>query len=74
MSANGDQVVLGINAAYHESSAALLIGDRIVFAVEEERLSRVKHAKPALVSNTDELPWLAIQACLNAGGLGRLSD
>lgn len=74
MSANGDQVVLGINAAYHESSAALLIGDRIVFAVEEERLSRVKHAKPALVSNPDELPWLAIQACLNAGGLGSLSD
>lgn len=74
MSATGDQIVLGINAAYHESSAALLIGNRLVFAVEEERLSRVKHAKPALVSNPDKLPWLAIEACLKAGGLGSLND
>lgn len=74
MSANDDQIVLGINAAYHESSAALLIGDRLVFAVEEERLSRIKHAKQALVSNPDELPWRAIRACLSAGGLSSLRD
>jgi len=74
MSAHRDHITLGINAAYHESAAALLIGDRLVCAVEEERLSRIKHAKPAFVSNPDELPWRAIQACLDAGGLNSLSD
>ena len=36
----------------------------VVFAVEEERFTRVKHAKQARVSNPDELPWNAIRACL----------
>lgn len=68
------RTVLGINAAYHESAAALIVDDTVVFAVEEERLSRVKHAKRALVSNPHELPWRAIQACLNAAGLDSLLD
>ena len=74
MSIPQNSIILGINAAYHESSAALLVGDTIVYAVEEERLSRVKHAKPALVSNPDELPWRAIRACLDAADLDGLAD
>jgi carbamoyltransferase len=58
------RLVLGINCAYHESSAALVRGDKLVFAVEEERFTRTKHAKQARVSNPDELPWNAIRACL----------
>ena len=57
-------LVLGINCAYHESAAALLRGGKLVFAIEEERFTRIKHAKKALVSNPDELPWNAIRECL----------
>ncbi len=39
-------------------------GDQVIFAVEEERFSRTKHAKQARVTNPDELPWNAIRACL----------
>ncbi|MDB5385694.1 MAG: hypothetical protein JWM11_1340 [Planctomycetaceae bacterium] len=74
LSASEKRIILGINAAYHESSAAIIVGDTVVHAVEEERLSRVKHAKPALVSNPDELPWRAIRSCLDAADLESLSD
>ena len=60
-------LVLGINAAYHQSSAAICRGTELLFAVEEERFSRIKHAKPARVDNPDELPWKAIEACCAAG-------
>ena len=46
------RLVLGINCAYHESSAALVRGDEVVFAVEEERFTRTKHAKQARASRT----------------------
>ena len=58
------RLVLGINCAYHESSAALVRGEEVVFAAEEERFTRIKHAKQARVTNPDELPWNAIRACL----------
>jgi len=60
------RLILGINSAYHESAAALVEDREVVFAIEEERLTRRKHAKPARVSNPDELPWNAIRACLAA--------
>jgi carbamoyltransferase len=62
-------LVLGINSAYHESAAALARGGELIFAVEEERYTRVKRAKPARIDNPDQLPWNAIQACLDAGGV-----
>lgn len=57
-------VILGINSAYHEPSAALLMDGEIMAAAEEERFSRVKHGKRALPGNSDELPWRAIDFCL----------
>ena len=66
-------LILGINSAYHESAAALLRGDEVVCAVEEERFTRVKHGKPARIDNPDALPWRAIEACLQAAG-ARLGD
>src|SRR5918997_4148580 len=42
--------VLGINAIYHDPSAALVIDGRVVAAAEEERFSRRKHGKRPL-------PW-----------------
>lgn len=62
-------LVLGINAAYHQSAAALCRGTELLFAVEEERFSRIKHAKAARVDNPDELPWQAIDACCQAAGI-----
>ncbi|HLL17766.1 MAG TPA: carbamoyltransferase N-terminal domain-containing protein, partial [Rubrivivax sp.] len=38
-------VTLGINAAYHDSSAAVVVDGVLVAAAEEERFSRIKHAK-----------------------------
>lgn len=34
--------ILGISAYYHDSAIAILQDDRILFALQEERLSRVK--------------------------------
>jgi carbamoyltransferase len=53
--------VLGVSAFFHDSAACLLRDGEIVFAVEEERLSRVKH--------DHAWPERAIAACLEAGGV-----
>jgi carbamoyltransferase len=54
--------VLGISAFYHDAAACLLRDGEIVLAVEEERLSRVKH--------DHGYPERAIAACLDAAGIG----
>ncbi len=68
------RLILGVNCAYHESAAALVRDGEVSFAIEEERLTRTKHAKTAQVTNPDELPWNAIRACLAAGPGAVLSD
>ncbi len=50
-------IILGLNCYGHDSSASLLIDGKLVFAVEEERLSRIKH--------DGRFPVLSIQACLD---------
>jgi carbamoyltransferase len=65
--------ILGINAVFHESSAAIVVDGKVVAACEEERFTRIKHAKEARVDNPHELPEMAIQFCLNYAGL-RPSD
>ncbi|MCU0664032.1 MAG: carbamoyl transferase [Myxococcota bacterium] len=62
-------VILGVNSAYHESSACLLKDGRILSAVEEERFNRVKHAKRSRVDNPDELPWASIEFVLAHAGV-----
>ncbi|MCG1043304.1 carbamoyltransferase [Mycetohabitans sp. B8] len=61
--------ILGINSAYHESSASLVIDGKIVAAVEEERFTRIKHAKEASVTGPAELPEHSIRFCLSYAGL-----
>ncbi|MDD2999156.1 MAG: carbamoyltransferase N-terminal domain-containing protein, partial [Candidatus Riflebacteria bacterium] len=61
--------ILGINSAYHESAAALLIDGKLVCFVEEERINRIKHAKQSRVDNPHVLPEGAIRACLDYAGL-----
>ena len=53
--------VLGVSAGYHDAAAALVIDGRIIAAVQEERLSRVK--------NDSSLPTRAIAACLAMGDI-----
>jgi len=62
--------LLGINSAYHESSACLVHDGELVTAVEEERFSRVKHGKRSTIDNPAELPLHAIRHCLAAAGIG----
>jgi carbamoyltransferase len=66
--------ILGINCAYHESSACILRDGKLVAAVEEERFNRIKHAKSAKPHNADELPIQAIEFCLKQVGLNSLSE
>lgn len=62
-------VFLGINAAYHESAVAFVQGGQVLFALEEERINRIKHGKVALSNNPDQLPWKALSVALEAMNL-----
>jgi carbamoyltransferase len=61
--------VLGINAVFHDSAAALVVDGRTVAAAEEERFSRRKHGKRPVPFSAWELPEQAITWCLAEGGL-----
>src|SRR3989344_4588584 len=66
--------ILGLNSAYHDSSACLVEDGRVVAMAEQERFDkRIKHAKQARVGNPDELPEQAIEHCLEMAGI-TLSD
>src|SRR5579863_10327573 len=58
-------IILGINAYHANASAAIAVDGRLIAAVEEERLNRVKYAAG--------LPVRAIQWCLDAAG-AKLTD
>ncbi len=61
--------ILGLNSAYHESSACLIKDGLLVAIAEEERFNRKKHAKAARVDNPDELPMKALEYCLEKAGI-----
>ncbi|MBL8916635.1 MAG: hypothetical protein JNM17_38395 [Archangium sp.] len=57
--------VLGVSAWYHDSAAALVVGQDLVAAAQEERFSRIRHDA--------SVPLHAIRFCLERGGL-KLED
>lgn len=61
--------LLGVNAIFHDPSAAVVVDGRIVAAAEEERFSRRKHGKRPVPFAAWELPEQAIRWCLKAAGL-----
>ncbi|UGY91606.1 carbamoyltransferase [Streptomyces gobiensis] len=61
--------ILGINAVFHDSAAALVIDGRTVAAAEEERFSRRKHAKRPVPFSAWELPEQSAAWCLREAGL-----
>lgn len=54
--------LLGISAYYHDSAAALIKGEEIVAAAQEERFTRKKH--------DSGFPENAVRYCLSEGGVG----
>ena len=64
---------LGINAAFHDSSACLVEDGQVVAAVEEERFTRIKHGKRPVPFSTWELPFHAIDYCLREAAI-QLTD
>jgi carbamoyltransferase len=61
--------VLGVNAAFHDPSAALVIDGVTVAAAEEERFNRRKHGKAPVPFTTWEVPQQAAAWCLEHAGL-----
>ncbi len=55
------RVILGINANHADSSACIMINGKIIAAIEEERLNRIKHYSG--------YPIEAIHKCLSIGKL-----
>ena len=55
-------LVMGISCYYHDSAVAVVDDREIIFAIQEERLSRVKH--------DPRFPVLAIGHALEACGIG----
>ncbi|MFL6679643.1 MAG: carbamoyltransferase, partial [Burkholderiaceae bacterium] len=62
-------ITLGINAAFHDSAAALVRDGELVAAAEEERFSRIKHGKRPVPFSAWELPFAAIDYCLREAGV-----
>tara|TARA_B100001123_G_C15344266_1_gene1036299 strand:- start:8733 stop:10469 length:1737 start_codon:yes stop_codon:yes gene_type:complete len=54
-------IILGLNANHADSSACILINGKLEFAIEEERINRIKHWAG--------LPCESIKACLKNTGL-----
>ena len=61
--------VLGVNAIFHDPSAALVVDGRVVAAAEEERFTRRKHGKRPVPFSAWELPEQAMRWCLAEAGL-----
>ncbi|WP_112239099.1 carbamoyltransferase family protein [Kribbella monticola] len=61
--------VLGVNAIFHDPSAALVVDGQVVAAAEEERFSRRKHGKRPVPWSAWELPEQSMRWCLDAAGL-----
>jgi carbamoyltransferase len=49
-------IQLGLSGFYHDSAAALVVDGKVICAIEEEKLSRIKH--------DSSFPFKAIQWCL----------
>ncbi len=62
-------LTLGINAVFHDSSACILKDGRLLAAAEEERFTHIKHGKRPVPFSTYELPYHAINYCLEVAGI-----
>jgi carbamoyltransferase len=61
--------ILGINAAFHDPAACLVKDGQVLAAAEEERFTHIKHGKRPIPFSAYELPFHAIDYCLQAAGI-----
>ena len=62
-------ITLGLNAAFHDPSACLVKDGAVIAAAEEERFTRIKHGKRPLPFTVWELPYHAVDFCLETAGI-----
>lgn len=60
---------LGINAVFHDSAACLIRNGELIAAAEEERFTQIKHGKRPIPFSTYELPFHAINYCLETANI-----
>lgn len=60
---------LGINAVFHDSAACIVKDGHLLAAAEEERFTRIKHGKRPVPFSTYELPFNAVDFCLQTAGI-----
>jgi carbamoyltransferase len=60
---------LVINAVFHDSAACILEDGKLLAAVEDERFTHIKHGKRPIPFSTYELPYHAINYCLEFAGI-----
>lgn len=60
---------LGINAAFHDSAACILKDGKLLAAAEDERFTHIKHGKRPVPFSAWELPFHAINYCLEVAGI-----
>lgn len=60
---------LGINAVFHDSAAAIYKDGKLLAAAEDERFTHIKHGKRPVPFSTWELPFHAINYCLEVAGI-----
>lgn len=59
--------ILGISGQERDAAAALIQNGRVVAAIEEEKLARIRHIG---MNYAGGLPFRAIEFCLERGGIG----
>lgn len=62
-------ITLGINAVFHDSSACIFKNGKLLAAVEEERFTGIKHGKRPTPFTTYEMPFHAINYCLEQANI-----
>src|SRR3954463_7176912 len=60
---------LGLNAVFHDSAACILKDGKLLAAAEDERFTHIKHGKRPVPFSTYELPFHAINYCLEVAGI-----
>ncbi len=60
---------LGINAVFHDSAACLIKDGQLIAAAEEERFTQIKHGKRPVPFSTYELPFHALNYCLETANI-----
>lgn len=62
-------ITVGINATFHDSAACIINDGSLLAAAEEERFTHIKHGKRPIPFSTYELPFHAINYCLEVAGI-----